>query len=176
MCQRFLGSLVTIIFDIKVAFDPKYHAIAFRGIGQLWWKTLLAIFWKIVMQNWKNVLDILSDDQIKEIKEKEERLQLCNAYTFAWFGTYKQGNRFRVQVGYHKQDQGDISTALSWATRFTHHNIPNEDFFSNISTWIASIFIGGLILTSTFPVNPYAGLLALAYYTNNIITKMRFDV
>jgi hypothetical protein len=172
--QRFIGVLPSAIFGISAIFHPDFHRTAFGGARNLVWKAAICIAWQMFMLNWKSLYDMSFSKRIKrtrltksqciELGEKYNKLKQCNEYAYAWFATYKHSNRFGAQLSYHKQDHSDAAVALKWAAGIEEHVIPNDDLGGKVFIVLAIVAIGSLICASTFPVDPYAGLIALAYY------------
>jgi hypothetical protein len=172
--QRFIGVLPSAVFGISAIFHPDFHRTAFSGARNLVWKAVICIAWQMFMLNWKSLYDMyfykrirrtrLTKAQDDEVCEKYDKLKQCNEYAYAWFATYKHSNRFGAQLSYHKQDHSDAAITLKWAAGIEEHVIPNDDLGSKVFIVLAIVAIGCLICASTFPVDPYAGLIALAYY------------
>lgn len=172
--QRYLGILPTALFGLCAIFDPNYRRTAFRGLGNLAAKASISISWQMFMHNWKNFFDLyfsrrigrmrLAISEVAEVRSKHDRLKRCNAYAYAWFETYNHSNRFGAQVSYHKQDHQDAVSTLNWAAGIKEEVIVGDDLKSKSVIWAAFIVIGCLICVSTFPTDPYAGLIAIAYF------------
>ncbi len=115
------------------------------------------------------------------------KLRLCNMYTFAYIDHFKVSNRAGAQLSYHKQDQEDALSCLKWSARIVEdgwilrllvrrikregdrarvvtHVFQSGDMFGKFCVWVAIILIGVVICASCFPSDPYAGLIAFAYY------------
>ncbi|EGG11381.1 uncharacterized protein MELLADRAFT_59537 [Melampsora larici-populina 98AG31] len=185
LVQHFIGLLISDIFGLKATFDENFRYTGFKNIKGLWWKGLLTVLWNLIAHNRKRLSDVffklsikhqtVSSTTIETIALKFRRLRRCNSYSFSWFETYKQSHRFRMQISYHKQDQEDIVRALKWTGRFKYRVRSSEDLFGKFTIWIATIIIGCSICASTFPINAYAALTPLTYYSN-IIVWMGLDV
>lgn len=185
LIQHFIGLFISDIFGLKATFDLNFRHTGFANIKGLWWKGLLTILWNLIAHNHKRLSDVLfkisikhqpvSSTTIEKIALKFRLLRRCNSYSFSWFETYKQSNRFRTQISYHKQDQEDIVRALKWTGRFKYRVRSTEDLFGKFTIWVATIIIGCSICASTFPIHACAALTPLTYYSN-IVVWMGLDV
>lgn len=178
--QRFIGLLPSALFGFSAILDHSFRRSAFQGVNNLAWKAAICLAWQMAVLNWKNVYDLyfhlhikwtnhLTPSQVDEIRALSRNLKRCNAYHYAWLNTYRHSNRLGAQLSYYKQDHEDILRGLRWTARLDDFSLPSDDFSSKFLIWIAIIAIGALICASTFPVDPYAGLIALAYYAPLII-------
>ncbi|MBZ5763555.1 hypothetical protein LAV84_29165 [Rhizobium sp. VS19-DR104.2] len=172
--QRFLGILPTILFGISALADSGFRRTAFKGVSNISWKAVICILWQVLMHNWKNLYDLyyskrlralrLSSLEKSEIVECQVSLSRSNALIYAEFEIYQLGNRFGAQTSYYKQDHEDVAKGLHWIAHTETKEAVQRNFAGKFSILIAVIAIGSMICTSAFPVDPYAGLVAIAYF------------
>jgi hypothetical protein len=129
----------------------------------------------------------LTPEQYAEMDRLVSKGRLCNMYSFAYLDHFTVSNRAGAQLSYYKQDQEDALACLKWSARIvedgkilrfllrvfkreramvrvSEHTIQSGDFFGKFCILVAIIAIGAIICASCFPSDPYAGLIAFAYY------------
>ncbi|NTF91496.1 C protein [Agrobacterium rhizogenes] len=169
-CEIFLGGLPAVLFGILAIAMPSHKGTAVHGTKDVAWKATVCILWQILMQNRKNIQDLFNYASFRRKKIpvaqradfnlQYEKLKTSSAIVYSWFDTFHVSNRLRTQIGYHKQDHEDILKALRWVSDITDDEMGNPRG-SKAGILAAILVMAALICLSTFPIDPYSGLIAM---------------
>nr|GMD61697.1 C protein [Ipomoea batatas] len=169
-CEVFLGSLPVIIFGCFAIFMSSNGETALRDRKNVAWKATICVIWQISMQNRKNVVDSLIFLYVKvkkiqlrsrELLEEYNKLRASCEIIYSWFDQFDVSNRLRVQISYHKQDHEDVLRLLRWVGKIQDDRRANPKG-GKLGVLIAIVAMAALICLSTFPIDPYSGLIAMA--------------
>lgn len=170
-CEVFLGGLPAVLFGTLAITMPSHKGTAFHNVKDVAWKATVCILWQMLMQNRKNFQDLFNYARFKKNKVPNaqrsdfnshyEKLKTSSTVIYSWFDTFQVSNRLRVQIGYHKQDHEDILKALRWVSDIIDDEKGNPRG-SKAGILVAILAMAALICLSTFPIDPYSGLIAMA--------------
>ncbi|MQW25202.1 hypothetical protein [Sinorhizobium meliloti] len=170
--QCFVGIYPTLIFGIcSIASDRIRQDLLHAG-GSIAWKAAISIVWQMLMHNGKNLHDIYYRIRMHRseltIFQKIELLALRDELTrhktsiYEWLDTFVLSNRMGAQISYYKQDHEDITSGINWLLGRRSEQARRGE--GKVFILLAVVSIGAVICLSAFPVDTYAGLIALAYF------------
>lgn len=170
-CEVFLGGLPVLIFGLFAIAMPQHEGTTFHTAKDVAWKASLCILWQMLMQNRKNIRDLLkysflrvkriSTAQSSDFTSEYTRLRNSSTIIYSWLDTFEVSNRLRIQIGYHKQDHEDALRVLRWVGHIADDKDRNPRG-GKAGILVAILTMAGLICLSTFPTDAYSGLIAAA--------------
>ncbi|WP_234886447.1 C protein [Agrobacterium vitis] len=169
-CEVFLGGLPAVIFGL-LAISMPHARTTFHSAKDVAWKASFCILWQMLMQNRKNIKDLLKYSSLRmkriavaqrpDFTSEYTRLRNSSTIIYSWLDTFDVSNRLRVQIGYHKQDHEDVLRVLRWVGHITDDKGGNPRG-RKVGILVAILAMAVLICLSTFPTDPYSGLIAAA--------------
>ncbi|NEK20668.1 hypothetical protein [Rhizobium leguminosarum] len=170
--QCFVGIYPTLIFGLCSVASDRIRQDLLQGVGSIAWKAAISIVWQMLMHNGKNLYNLyyhirlrrskLTTFEQNELAALRHELKRYTTAIYEWLDTFALSNRMGSQISYYKQDHEDITNGINWLLRERSEQARGGE--GKVFILLAVICIGSVICLSAFPVDPYAGLIALAYF------------